>query len=65
MTSTVIDESRIDPPDIEVHLINGVLHPPGFETVQISYLLVLPNNAFCERLFRMMNLPLGTNNFKD
>ena len=61
----MIDERRIDPPDIEVHLIDRVLHPLGFETVQIGSLLVLPNHAVREQLFRAMNLALGVNNFKD
>ena len=65
MTSPVIDESRIDPPDIEIHLINGVLHPLGFEMVQIGSLLMLQNHAIRKQLFRMMNLMLGANNFKD
>ena len=61
----MIDESSVDPPNIEIQLVNRILHPQGFETVQFGYLLVLLNHAFHKQLFRTVNFTLGATNFKD
>jgi len=65
LTSTVIVEHRVDPPDIKIRVINSVLDLVGLEAMQVHYLLVLLNNTFCKYLLHTMNITLGTNNIED
>jgi len=65
LVSTVIVEHHVDPSDVKIQVINGILHSLGFEVMQIGDLPMLPNNAFCKHLFCTMNIPLHTNNVKD
>ena len=43
----MISESCINPPDIEIQMMDGVLHLLGFEAMQVRDFFVLPDNTFC------------------
>jgi len=43
---TMVVEHHVDPSNVEIRVINRILHLLGFEAMQIGNLLMLPNNAF-------------------
>jgi len=61
----MIIECRPDPPDVKIQVIDGALPLLCFEAMEISYLLMLPNEAFRKQLFCAMNLTLSINDCED
>lgn len=61
----MIIESRPDPPNVKIQDIDGALPLHRFEAMEISYLLVLPNEAFHKQPFCTMNLMLRINDVED
>ena len=64
LASTVVSKCCIDPPNIEVQVVDGVLHLLSFEAMQVRDFFMFPGNTFCKRLLHAMDVTLGAYYFE-